>query len=142
MKKTMGPTTGLALLELMFAAGIIALVLSLLFGALLNMSIVGSVSEGQALAVSRVASVSEELQRRTTMTGLLSYVPPSFGGLGVAEQIQVSCFDTTGTKVNLPTTEDSLANPIPNPVEVQIAVTWRDTAGHVYTVTGSTKVER
>jgi len=143
MQKRDRGASGFALIELLFAAGVLALVISLLFGSLLNVSTIGQLSENQALAVSRVSSISEEL-RTATLADLLAYEPPDFEGLGVAESIQVSCLDSAGEEIELPFegTEEDLANPLPNPVEVFVQVSWQDERGHTFTIGGSTKIGR
>lgn len=143
MRKTAKNDSGLALLELLFAAGIMALAISLLYGSLLNVSSVGRLSENQALAVSRISSISEEL-RSASVDELLTYVPPEFAGLGVAESVQLACVDSAGEEIELPFegTEEELDNPLPNPVEVLVTVNWQDERGHTFTISGSTKVGR
>lgn len=135
--------SGFALLELLFAAGVMALAISLLFGSLLNISTIGRLSENQAIAVSRISSISEEL-RSATVDDLLAYRPPNFDGLGVAENVEISCIDSAGETIMLPFdgTHEDLANPLPNPVEVFVQVTWQDDRGHAFTISGSTKVGR
>ena len=97
MDRLLKEERGLTLLELLFASGVLAMTLSLLFGSMVNVSLANNATAGRAVAVTHVSSVMEEV-RATNSDLLLAYVPPQFEGLGVAEIIEVQCYDATARR--------------------------------------------
>lgn len=120
---------GMTLLELMFAAGVTAMVLSLLFGSLVSVSVAGGVTANRAAAVAHLSSVMEEL-KTLAFNDLLTYQPPDFADLGPTEIIQVRCYYSDGTHITLPVDPATIATPLPNPFPVQCIVQWQDARGH------------
>ncbi|NIA14951.1 MAG: hypothetical protein GWP08_12820 [Nitrospiraceae bacterium] len=122
---------GLTLLELMFASGVLAMTLSLLFGSMMSVSLANDATEGRAVAVTQVSSVMEEL-RATSSDELLSYVPPQFEGLGTAEMVEVRCYNAGGETLSFPVSTENLTAPLPNPLQVECIVRWYDERGRHY----------
>lgn len=131
-----GEESGFSLLELMFAAGIMAMTLSLLFGSVITITLSGKVSENRAVAATHLSSVMEEL-RGASYNALLSYIPPDHEGAGVGEAIEVRCFDAAGVAVPLPVDPESLDGPLPNPLRVECTVEWEGEQGHGFSTTAS-----
>ena len=93
--------SGLTLLELMLAAGVLALALAFLFGSLITMSLASGLTENRASAVTHLASVLEEI-RGLSYNEMLAYEPPEFDNLAPTEAITVECFKDDGTSLELP----------------------------------------
>lgn len=121
---------GFTLLELMFAAGILGMALAFLFGSLVTVSVASRATEDQGVAVTHLTSVLEELRARS-FDDLLTYEPPTFGNLNDTEQITVRCFKSDGSALTLPSTL-TLTEPLPNPLQVQVQVTWQASQGRVF----------
>jgi len=132
--------SGFTLLELMFAGGIMAMSMSLLFGSLIGLSVTGGLTESQAIAVTHLSSVAEELNTMS-FTQLAAYAPPTFGNLGSAETIEVRCQDASGAMLTLPVDAATASN-LPNPLTVQVVVTWQDQRGYTFTKTATQQIYR
>lgn len=148
-----GGTAGMTLIELMFACGILAMALAMIFGSLISISVIGRITESRTEAVTVLASVLEEI-RALPYERVLTYTPPpNMEGPGVAHAVSVACVsggapvgetgDTTGT---LPTLALPLApdfgGSLPNPLEVQVTVRWRESSGHVFQASASVLKEK
>jgi type II secretory pathway pseudopilin PulG len=120
--------SGLTLLELMLAAGIMALALASLFGSLVTVSVAGGLTEDRAVAVTHLSSVVEEI-RSLSYNELLAYLPPTFNNLATTEHITIECMKSDGTALQLPVDPASLTTPLPNPLEVRCTVAWNDPRG-------------
>ncbi|HEX72139.1 MAG TPA: type II secretion system protein, partial [Candidatus Hydrogenedentes bacterium] len=66
---------GMTLLELMFASGIIAVALSVLFGGLISVSMIGRLNESRMAAAVALSGVMDELNT-LPLTMIAKYVPP------------------------------------------------------------------
>ena len=126
--------SGVTLIELMFAVGVLAVALSLLFGSLMSISLAGKVTQARGVAAVQLASVMEELQG-LSYESLLEYVPPTLEGAGTTETVEINCFDASGAELALPVSSETLeglSEPLPNPLRVESTVTWYDERGHEY----------
>ena len=65
-------------------------------------------------------------------------------GLGVTQSVEVDCMGSNGEYLSLPMDSmvDSERATLPNPLEVRIAVEWRDSSGRRYSKTVATTVGR
>ena len=122
----------MTLLDLMYAAGVLALALSLLFGSLMSLSVIGQLSESRTQAAAHVASVLEEV-RRLPLEGIVAYTPPEFYGPGVERAVNVGFYNANGELVALPVGEDVPAG-LPNPLQVRAEFIWSDDRGRLYSV--------
>lgn len=132
--------SGFTLLELMFAGGIMAMSMSLLFGSLVGLFVTGGLTESQAIAVTHLSSVTEELNT-LSFEQVMAYAPPAFGNLGSAEVVEVRCQDAGGEMLTLPVDAVTAAN-LPNPLTIQVVVTWQDQRGYTFTKTASQQFYR
>jgi type II secretory pathway pseudopilin PulG len=133
--------SGLTLLELMMASGIMALALAFLFGSLIAISLASGLTENRASAVTHLSSVLEEV-RGLSYNELLAYEPPDFHNLAPTEAITVECYKDDGTPLQLPVNPDTLTNPLPNPLQVRCTVAWNDPRGHALQMRASQLVYR
>src|SRR5688572_23384894 len=118
-------TAGMSLVEIMLASGVLATALSLLFGSLMSISVIGKISEERVAARVELSSVLEEFSDMKQASDLLGYTLPTVEGPGVNHTAVVQAYLADGTAVSLP----SVANPqptLPNPVEVKVTYTWED----------------
>ncbi len=135
-QRLMSSESGLTLLEIMFAAGVLVVGFVLVFGSVFSISEARDVTEGRAAAMAQLASVMEEV-RRTSYSELLAYEPPAPDGLGEDATVEVRCFYNDGTSLELPVPVDSVPDLLPNPCEIQVTVTWHDLRGRTLTRTSS-----
>jgi len=141
LKTNIRNNEGMTLLELMFASGILAMALSMLFGSLISISVLSSIAEDRTVAAAQVASMAEEI-RTLNFDTLLDYVPPPVDGPGASRVMVIEVFDANGTAIAVPL-DASGANPtLPNPLEVKITMVWETNGGRVYSSYVSTQVGR
>jgi hypothetical protein len=133
--------SGLSLLELMFAAGVLVMGFVLVFGAVFSISEANDVTEDRATAIAQLASVMEEI-RRASYSELLEYDPPAPQGLDEDATFEVKCFDGEGAPMDLPVAADSMPGALPNPCEIQVTVTWHDRRGRTLASTSSALYRR
>ncbi|MBI2435002.1 MAG: hypothetical protein HYV26_19275 [Candidatus Hydrogenedentes bacterium] len=139
MKYVPKDTAGMTLLELMFAAGVLALALSLLFGSLISINIIGQLSENRTMAASQLASVLEEV-RALPIEELMLFAPPEVDGPGVEHQVSLTYFDGGGTEIDLPLDAvESIPSDLPNPLEIRATLIWSDDQGRVYSMDAVTQ---
>ena len=148
---------GLTLLELMFAAGVMAMALSLLFGSLISVSVIGRINESRTEAVSVLSSVLEEV-RTMPLQDLQTYAPPQLHGPGESYLVELACYAPKMTSEDeeqtapLPTGEfERMTFPLPtefdmttlpNPLEVEVTVRWREANERVFQARSSFVRER
>ncbi|MBL7647532.1 MAG: type II secretion system protein [Candidatus Hydrogenedentes bacterium] len=142
--------SGMTLIEIMFAMGILATTLSLLFGSLISISIVGRLNEEKAVANTALSSTLEEL-RGKPLKDLLLYEPQTPEWPGVERTVQLECFDEDGVAIAIPMDLDvdadsgALLEPLPdlpNPLEVKATLLWTNEKGHVFKTYVTTSVGR
>ena len=147
MKRVVKNQDGMTLLELMFALGIVAMSLAMIFGSLISVMIMGRVSESKTEAAAVLSSIMEELQSESFET-LMKYTPPDMYGPGVKYDVAINCVVTSGTgelatevlvPLPLPSTYTAA---LPNPLELRVEITWQEDSGHVFKSTTSTMVRR
>ena len=135
---------GLTLLELMFATGIAAAALSLLFGSLISISVMGRVNQGRTMAATTLSGVLDEVN---TMgyEELLAYIPPEVKGPGVTHLIELACVIGSDQediqRIPLPLYEGNEVS-LPNPLEVEVTLTWQEDSGHTFRMKTSTLAGR
>ena len=126
---------GVTLLELMFACGIMAIALSLLFGSMVTISLANKVTESHAIAATHIISVMEEI--RSAPATVLSYVPPTLGGGGAGAAIEVQCYAAGDEPITLPVAVDAVTTVFPNPLHVECTAKWLDERGHEFSLAAS-----
>lgn len=131
---------GVTLLELMFAAGVLAITLGILFGALVTLNVMGQIAEGRTQASTALAGVLEEV-RLLTFDQLIAYIPEPIESAGLDIALLIEVFDADGDPLPLPLAPGGGGNPIsslPNPVEVRATALWSRGGGRIFSSTAST----
>lgn len=126
---------GMTLLELMIAAGIMAVGLVAIFGSLLSLTDTSNLSEERSAGMAQVGSLVEDF-RTMSYDDMMAYEPPPITGVG-AGAVEVRCYYSDGSYVTLPTDEGSLPEPLPNPCQVQLKLKWEDKKGRPMEVSAS-----
>lgn len=124
------PEAGLSLVELMFAAGVLVVALTLVFGSIMAISEARGISHERALAAQQVSSILEDIGR-LSFDELLVYDPPEFSGLRNG--------DAEIEYVDMPTDPDEEP---PNPLEVKITLNWQDGRGRHSSESASAQFRR
>lgn len=150
MTKHPADNAGMSLVEIMFAMGILATTLSLLFGSLISISLIGRLNEEKAVASTALNSTLEEL-RGMPLKDLLLYVPETPDKPGVERTVLLECYDDDGAAVEIPmeleVDPDSgvlleALPDLPNPLEVKATILWTNEKGHVFQAHATTSVGR
>lgn len=131
--------TGLTMIELVIAAGILAIALGILFGSLISINVMGQVADGRSQASTILAGVLEDA-RRMPFEDLLEYesFPIDVPGMEVA--VQLEAVTSNGSRVPLPLPAGSSVSPatLPNPLEIQATLFWTIRGDWVFSLTSST----
>jgi prepilin-type N-terminal cleavage/methylation domain-containing protein len=145
MKRTPTSQSGFTLIEIMLASGVVAFALSMLFGSLISVSVMGEVTESKADASIALDGILE-YTRSLDYEDMLEFVSPEIEGVGAKSVITLECFDAEGESIALPLTaaagEELTIPALPNPLEIKATITWSDNTGHVYEAYTSTQIER
>lgn len=133
---------GFTLLEIMFAAGTLALALALLFGSLISVNVIGEINEGRTKASNHLASVLEDLRSRPALD-VLSMEYPVYTEDGVDMAVGLETFTTGGETVDIPVgNPQQVLATLPNAVEVRATVVWSDSRGRLYSMSSATICSR
>ena len=125
---------GFTLVELMFASGVLAMTLVLLFGSMLSVSYLAVIAQDRANATALLTSVLEEAKTKD-YTSLLAFSPPVSPGKPV-KTIALQCLQADGTKLGLPVKVIPSVQ-LPNPLRLVCTVNWTDSKGRTLSVTAS-----
>jgi len=133
--------SGVTLIELMLACGVVAMTLALLMGSLLGMTSAGALQSDQARAAVVLAGTIETL-RYMNYPNYLSYTPPAVtNGPGKSSAVTLNYYDSAGSAVAIPIAGAAPAS-LPNPLEVRAQIIWQDQRGHAYAQTLSAMLPR
>ena len=149
MKRFISENGGMSLIEITFAMGILATALSLLFGALINITVIGRLNEDKAIATTELSTILEEM-RGASLAEIVTYTPEVPAHPGVEQVVVLECFDADATALTLPLplTLDDNGNPVgplpdlPNPLEVKATLLWTNESGHVFQASTTTSLGR
>lgn len=124
---------GMTLIELVFAAGVVAVALSTMIGALLTLTVMGDVAEGRTRAMTALASVTEEA--RAAGPEALTRTPAPIVVDGKTLAVAMEVMNPNGENMDIPLALDENGNmpDLPDPLEIEVTVMWEDTRGRVYT---------
>lgn len=120
--------SGVTLVELAIAAGILTLSLVFLMGGLIEMNQTNEITENQTVVSAQLESVVEEIQG-LTYDALLDYQAPNLPGLGIDSSIAVTTFRASGGPVTLPIDTETFTGTLPNPLTIEVRAVWIDAQG-------------
>lgn len=132
--------SGLTLLELVFAVGVVGVALAFLFGSLVNLSVASNMTQNRAIAATHLATVMEEF-KTLDFAQQLAYVPPLFQNLGPSEVVQLEIVLADGSTINLPV-DPLTVGVLPNPMLVRCTVNWLGTSNRPLTLDASQFFQR
>jgi type II secretory pathway pseudopilin PulG len=145
MKRIPNSQSGMSLLEVTFAAGIMATALSLLFGSLISISLLGRLNEDKAVANTALSGVLEEI-RTLDFNDLVVYTPAVPDKPGVKRTVSLECYGADGLPIALPLVADETGDvelpDVPNPLEVKATMLWTNDTGHIFQSSATTSVGR
>ncbi|HOQ31363.1 MAG TPA: type II secretion system protein [Candidatus Hydrogenedens sp.] len=137
LKKSKKKQQGMTLIELMFAAGILAFVLSMIFTSVVTVGMNREIHTQRLQAESVVNEILDQISRSDS-SQILNFLPnvPKLPGTNAILQIEAVTAD--GTPITLPASSNIN---LPNPLEVRVTLTWQTTdRGYTITKRGSTYV--
>ena len=130
--------SGFTLLEIMFAAGVLAIGLGLLFGSLVSINLLGQVAEGKTMATAYMSSVLEQV-RNTPRASLFTFVPQAAPqDPGYTMSVALDAINTSGGTVRLPLANAAAGAALPNPLAVRATVVYTTPRGHMFSITSTT----
>ena len=129
---------GVTLIELVFAAGVLAVALSTMVGALLTLTVMGDVAEGRTQAMTALASVMEQTRAAGPQALAQTPVPMEVDGQTMAVSMEI--INPNGENMSVPVQLDADGNmpTLPDPLEVEVTVMWEDKRGRVYSTRAAT----
>ncbi len=137
------PNSGMSLLELTFASGILAMALSLLFGSLISITLVARINEDMAVANIELVNVMESI-RTMTLDELKDYEAPPLEKPGTKQAVSLVFYDELGEQVALPLSDDDAdkfeSPDLPNPLELEATLLWSNEKGHMFRASATTLV--
>jgi Tfp pilus assembly protein PilV len=125
---------GLTLIEVMIAAGVLALAMVMALGSIVNISSTTAQSEDRAAAAAVVSSVIEQM-RATPNFNLRDFDPADVVGGRIVPQAWVV---TNNGEIALPADGNAPNAAFNTPVQVRVEVNWMDNAGRLYTIDTTT----
>ncbi len=127
---------GLTLIEIMFASGVLATAVGIMFGALITLAVTGDIAEGRTRATTGMASVMEGI--RASNLDVLTQTPAPVVVDGHTMAVTLEAVGSDGNPVTLPL--ESAINNLPNPVEIRVTLIWQDRRGRMYTSRAATMI--
>jgi hypothetical protein len=133
--------SGMTLLELMFAAGVMAVALSMLFGSMISISAVGEINEDQTIGMTLLSGELEKI-RSMPFEDLMDYSPQYIeDGPGAYSGIYLECYDADGHRWPLPFHYRDDVD-LPNPLKIRATMIWANVDWRIYTVQLTTQIGR
>ncbi|MCA1901410.1 MAG: type II secretion system GspH family protein [Candidatus Hydrogenedens sp.] len=136
LKKDKKKQQGMTLVELMFAGGIMAFVLSMIFTSVVTVGMNSEIHTQRLQAESVVNEILDQISR-TDVTQILNFTPNLNHLPGNRAVVRIEAITASGSPISLPTTTNVS---LPNPLEVRVTLTWQTTRGYTITKRGSTYV--
>ncbi len=130
---------GMTLFEVMIAAGVTLVAIVAAMGSIVSIATTSTVSETQMMAATIVSTMLERIGTMP-LEDLTALNPPTDLARRSGTTIQVTCYDTSGNPYQTPF--DSSGISLPNPLPVEVTVTWRDDQGRTYSKRSSVLVGR
>jgi len=119
--------SGLTFVELMLAAGILAVSMAMLFGSLISVGTMNEIAESRTRAEADLITIMEEVEvvSRLPVENLIEYQAPELYGVGTLETITVECVTDAGDRIALPAEVSNLPEGgFPNPARIECTISW------------------
>ena len=130
---------GMTLFEVMIAAGVTLVAIVLAMGSIVSLATTSTVSETQLMAATILSTVLERLHVMP-LDELTALNPPTDLSRRSGTAVQITCYDADGNAYQTPFDPTGLN--LPNPLPVEVTVTWRDDQGRAYNKSTSTLIGR
>lgn len=140
-RRRLPDNAGVTLFEVMVAAGVTLVAIVAAMGSVVSIASTSTVSETQIMATNIISSVMEQLRTIPT-SDVVAFDPPADLARRTGTAIQVTCFDTNGDGHQTPFDPSAAGVTLPNPLPVEVMVTWRDNHGRPYTKRSSALLPR
>ncbi len=127
---------GMTLVELMFAAGILAFVLSMIFTSVISVGVNHEIHTQRLQAESAVNEVLDQISR-TDASQILSFQPDVVLLPGNSAVLQIEAVTADGLNISIPSADQVS---LPNPVEIRVILSWQTDRGYTITKRASTYV--
>jgi len=127
---------GMTLVELMFAAGILAFVLSMIFTSVISVGVNREIHTQRLQAESAVNEVLDQISR-TDASQILSFQPDVVLLPGNSAVLQIEAVTADGLNISIPSADQVS---LPNPVEIRVILSWQTDRGYTITKRASTYV--
>lgn len=137
LKSVRRNNAGMTLIELVFAAGVLAVALSTMVGALMTLAVMGDVAEGRTRAMTAAASVIERTRAAGPQALTQTPAPIEVDGKVMAVSMEIIGDDGENIAVPVALVNGNMPD-LPDPLEVQVTVMWEDTRGRVYSTRSTT----
>jgi type II secretory pathway pseudopilin PulG len=136
IRKDRRQLTGMTLVELMFAAGILTVVLSMIFTSVISVGVNREIHTQRLQAESAVNEVLDQISR-TDASQILNFQPDVVLLPGNNAVLQIEAVASDGSAIAIPS-----VNPVslPNPVEIRVILSWQTDRGYTITKRASTYV--
>lgn len=128
---------GLTLIEVMIAAGILAVAMVMALGSLVSIATTTSLSEDRATAAAVVSSVIEQM-RATPSINIRNFEPNEVVGGRIGVEAWV--VTPNGDEIALPAESDVPTQNFILPIQVRVRASWVDVGGRELAVESSTIV--
>jgi len=123
-----GKTSGMALVEVMFALGILAVTLTFLVGTLVSFNRLATVTEQRERAAVRMSSYLEGLRHSPPADIAAAKYQPVLAPEN-GEVWQVQCQTADGNYLPVPIDTSTLSSPLTDPLAVRVTLTRKDASG-------------
>ncbi|HOV32225.1 MAG TPA: type II secretion system protein [Candidatus Hydrogenedens sp.] len=128
---------GMTLVELMFAAGILTFVLSMIFTSVISVGVNREIHTQRLQAESAVNDVLDQISRMDA-SQILSFQPDVVLLPGNSAVLQIEAVVSDGSTINIPSVNGAVT--LPNPVEIRVILSWQTDRGYTITKRASTYV--
>lgn len=121
-KRSLRSDSGVTLLEISFAMGVLVIAISMMMGSLLSMQRSAKTVKSRSTATAALRSVTEQLRGRTFNSVIETDMSNSTID-GIPFSIAIELEDKSGNLVSVP--DDSLdVEDFPNPIQMKVTATW------------------
>lgn len=134
-------TSGMTLLELTLAAGIMAVGFVLLSGSIISIFATNQGTEHRQVAMSEASKILEQLNAMS-FEEIISMTNPILTTLGSGASVTMECFDGSDWLLLPLTDTENAEEALPNPLEVRCSINFEVTGGNAMNLSSSALFRR